>query len=176
MRPNAENKLRKPAALSEVDKADSLSICAPDGSVAHGLHCLLASLLATPASLGANPAMLMVFGVPITFFRTQTAGRGTSLQHSTNDSLVRTAAARRHGACCRTYVRAVHIQANALDEFSHFFFAQTGISTCHAGLSAVVTLLYTTDKCVIGITPDMGMCAYHFPDVHGSISRERVDG
>jgi len=75
----------------------------------HAASCLLTSLHAGAASVGADLAMLMLAGVPLTLVPAEAAGGSANVQHPADDFLIGARSARREAAGDVAYVGAVEV-------------------------------------------------------------------
>jgi hypothetical protein len=81
---------------------------------AHTVHGLLAGLFTAAAGFRTYTAMFVHSGVAFALITAKAARCHACIQYVTNDILVRSGSASRHGSCRHADIGAVHVEANAL--------------------------------------------------------------
>jgi hypothetical protein len=104
---------------------------------------LAAGIFATPAGFGADAAVFVMTGVPVTFCPAEFASRSADLELETQQVPICLGLPREHLPCGKAYVGAVQVEPDAADEHVQLLLAETGISAGGATLSAAITFFNT---------------------------------
>ena len=134
---------------------------------ADGEQSFPAGLLAAPAGVGADEAMLMMAGVELAFVATQVTDRRTGFERRDDRAGVG-AAARRDRAGRGADIGAIEVEPDALAERRDVGFREAGIGARDAGLRAGVAFLDAANERAVGRGRRRRMGAEHFFDVHRS--------
>ena len=135
------------------------------GKLAKGVA---AGAFALAAGLGADPAMLVLLGVPLAFGRAAGAGQLAGPQLREDHRHVAARAARGHQPRRQADVGAIHVQPDALDELGHHLLAQAGVGATGAHLRAVETGLDAPGEGDIHVAANVGVRGDHLLGAHGN--------
>jgi len=126
----------------------------------------LASGLAFPTGLCANSAVFMHPGMAFTLRGAAFARQSAGLELGEDQGHVAAGPTRGQPSGGQTNVFAIHVQANALDKFSHTGLAETGVRAGAADLGALQAGLDTSRQNRIHLPADMRMDRDHLFDAH----------
>lgn len=97
--------------------------------LADGREKVVARVLAAATSFGAEPAVLMVGGVPVALLRTREAGDGTGFDDCANETQIRRGLAGHDAAGRVAGVGAVEAETNAANHLPHVVLGEIGVGT-----------------------------------------------
>jgi hypothetical protein len=110
--------------------------------------------------------MLVSSRVPLAFFGADFAGVGTHVQQLQENLLVASSASRCQRACRKTNIGAIHVETDALSQFTGRRLGTACVRAAQAGQHTVVALLYATNEGVTVLAPRLRMGLDDLPGLH----------
>ena len=118
----------------------------PLTALLHRCEQRVARLLAAAAGFGADPAVLVVMGMPLALISTGTARCGAGLDGRTEDAEIELRLARHHPAGGVAEIGAVKTQSNAADHVSDVLLGETRVGARGARGRAVDAVVNAAKK------------------------------
>ena len=123
-------------------------------------------MLAAPADLRANAAVLVMGGMPLALITTGLTGRRTGLDHCPHDAKIRLGLTDHDTGGSSAGVGAVEAQANATHHLVHVVFREIGVGTTRAAGGTVEALFDTAQERVVIDTCRLWMCLEYVLNCH----------
>jgi hypothetical protein len=118
------------------------------------------------AGFGAEPAVVVVGGVPLALLATDAAGRRAGFDSCAEEFEIGCGLAGEDAAGSVTDVGAVEVETNAADQLLHVFLAETGVGTARARSGTVKTLVDAAQQHLAIKAGRLGMRLDDFSSCH----------
>ena len=123
-------------------------------------------MVAAAADSGADAAVLVVLGVPVTLVATGATGRRTGFDRCPENADIGRGLAGEDAARSVAGISAIEVETNAADQLLHPFLGETGVGAAGAGGGTVEALVDTAHERVAINARRLRMRPDHFLNCH----------